>query len=318
MSKLPDRADTTDEGSTSSESSLLPSPVPLTAAREQPGRRQAPHRDRFRAALAVLAGIAVGAIAIAVAVVVANHGTTSTTKKTAAWSAWSPGASGGQGATEIADHIAPYYRFSAARQLDVVTPMALTNPSPSGTISGNGLVVAVNTGTAKAEKLSLLGGHTVAYNICGLGTSNCALGGKPSASRLLLLRREALELALYSFKYISGTQNVIAVLPPGHTQTTTAKASAGHGSGGSHAAKHSKPVTLAVLFVKPELQPWLSTPLKQTLAQIPPDVPELPLWTHSNEAGLVDQVTARGLFASSVESQGGGAKLLVLRSIPPQ
>jgi hypothetical protein len=66
------------------------------------------------------------------------------------------------------------------------------------------------------------------------------------------------------------------------------------------------------------LQPWLNTPLKKTLGQIPPDVPELPLWTHSNEAGLVDQVTARGLFASSVESQDGGAKILVLRSIPPQ
>ena len=36
------------------------------------------------------------------------------------------------------------------------------------------------------------------------------------------------------------------------------------------------------------------------------------------ENGLVDQVTARGLFASSVESQDGGAKILVLRSIPPQ
>ena len=140
-------------------------------------------------------------------------------KKTAvAWSAWAPGVSGGQGATAIADHIAPYYRFSASRQLDVVTPMALTTPSSNGTVSGNGLVVAVNTGTAKAEKLSLLGGHTVAYNICGLGTSNCALGGKPSAARLLLLRREALELALYSFKYISGTENVIAVLPPGRTR----------------------------------------------------------------------------------------------------
>jgi len=267
----------------------------------------------------MLAGVAVGAIAIAVAVVVANHGSSpGSARKTATWSAWSPGASGGQGATEIADHIAPFYRFSSARQLDVVTPMALTSPDASGTISGTGLVVAVNTGTAKVEKLSLLGGHTVAYDICGLGTTNCALGGHPSASRLLLLRREALELALYSFKYISGTENVIAVLPPGRTETTTAKPSSAHGSTSSHAVKASKPLNLAVLFVRPELQPWLSTPLSKTLAQVPPDIPELPLWTHSNEAGLVDQVTARGLFASSIESQGGGAKLLVLRSIPPQ
>ncbi len=316
MNKLPEGADSADEGA--SESSILPAPVPLTARDGPPTRRRSPHRDRFRAALAILAGIGVGAIAIAIAVVIANHGTTTAKKTAVAWSAWAPGVSGSQGATAIADHIAPYYRFSASRQLDVVTPMALTTPSSNGTVSGNGLVVAVNTGTAKAEKLSLLGGHTVAFNICGLGTSNCALGGKPSAARLLLLRREALELALYSFKYINGTENVIAVLPPGRTESTSAQSSSAHGSKASHAVKKSKPLNLAVLFVKPELQPWLNTPLKKTLAQIPPAVPELPLWSHSNEAGLVDQVTARGLFASSVESQDGGAKILVLRSIPPQ
>jgi hypothetical protein len=313
MSKLPDGAANTDEGAT--ESSLLPAPVSLTAAHEQPIRRP-PHRERFRVALAILAGIGVGAIAIAIAVLVANRGTTTAKTATVAWSPWSPGVSGGQGATAIADHVAPYYRVNVARQLDVVTPMALSNPSANGTITGNGLVVAVNTGSARSEKLSLLGGNTIAYNICGLGTSNCALGGKPSSARLLLLRREALELALYSFKYINGTQNVIAMLPPGRTETS-AQSSSAHGSKGSHAAKASKPLNLAVLFVKPELQPWLSTPLKRTLAQIPPDVPELPLWTHSNEAGLVDQVTARGLFASSIETQSG-TKLLVLRSIPPQ
>jgi hypothetical protein len=164
MSKPPDHADGSGEGA--GDSSILPAQVPVIAAHESHAPRRAPHRERFRLVLGILAGIGVGAIAIAVAIVIANHGTTTaTTKRTATWSAWSPGTSGGQGVTEIADHIAPFYRFSAAQQLDVVTPMALTNPSPNGTINGNGLVVAVNTGTAKSEKLSLLGGHTVAYNI---------------------------------------------------------------------------------------------------------------------------------------------------------
>lgn len=309
MTTPPDRAHATDE---SIADSTLPSPAPVSAPREHGLTARVPHGERFRVALAMLVGIAVGAIAIAVAVVVAHHGAAA--GKTAAWSSWSPSTSGREGVTEIADHIAPYYRLSSSQQLDVVTPMALTNPNASGTISGDGLVVAVNTGTASSENLSLLGGHTVAYNVCGLGSSNCALTGKPSAARLLLLRREALELALYTFRYISGTENVIAMLPPGRTQTTSALASAS----GSHPVTSSKPITLAVLFVKPELQPWLGTPISKTLAQFPPEVSQLPLWTPTNEASLVDQVTAHGLFSSSIESQQGGGNLLVLKSIPPQ
>ena len=65
--------------------------------------------------------------------------------------------------------------------------------------------------------MSLLTGNTIAYNLCGVGGKDCAIGaGTPSNSRLLLLRREALELALYTFKYIRGTQNVLTILPPGH------------------------------------------------------------------------------------------------------
>src|SRR5262249_25735063 len=106
--------------------------------------------------------------------------------------------------------------------------------------------------------------------------------------------------------------------PPGHTTTTSStKLHSKHGTIARKTVKADKPLTVALLFVKPELQPWLGTPVKKTLSPIPPDVPELPLWTHTNEAALVDQVTARGLFSSSIESQDGG-KLLVLRSIPPQ
>jgi len=310
MSTPPDRAHATDENLGDS---VLPAPAQTSSARKHK-RARVPHGDRFRVALATLVGIAVGAIAIAVAVVIANHGTNGG-GKTAAWSSWSPSTSGHSGVTEIADHIAPYYRMTAAQQLDVVTPLALTNPNASGTISGSGLVVAVNTGSASSQNLSLLSGHTVAYNVCGIGSSNCALPGTPSTSRLLLLRREALELALYTFKYISGTDNVIAVLPPGKTETSSKLSS--NASKGSHAVPTSKPVTIAVLFVKPELQPWLSTPISKTLSQFPPDVSQLPLWSQTNEAGLVDQVTARGLFSSSIESQQGGGNLMVLQSLPP-
>src|SRR6185312_4220355 len=128
------------------------------------------------------------------------------------------------GAREIADHLAPLYRISPVNQLDVVTVVNLSNASAAATgttgstsSASNGLQVAVRA-NANSSQVSLLSGKTIAYNLCGIGSSNCSIGvGKPSADRLLLLRREALELALYTFKYISGTDNVVAILPPGHT-----------------------------------------------------------------------------------------------------
>jgi hypothetical protein len=292
---------TTTEHATTGEHVVL-STAPETLRREPP-----PHAQKFRVALAMLCGIAIGAIAIAIAVIAHGNGST-TTAAQGQWSAWAPSSDGTTGVSQIADQIAPYYRISASKQLDVVTPISVAQATAAGTTTGSGLTVAVNTGTSsKDASLALLSGKTIAYNICGLGAGKCQLAGTASTSRMLLMRREALELALYTFKYISGSENVIAVLPPGHTATT---------SGASKSS--SAAVTVAVLFVRKELQPWLSMPLARTLQTYPPDVPELTAWSQSEEAGLVDQITARGLFSSQFESQQEGGNLLVLSPLPPQ
>jgi hypothetical protein len=287
--------------------------MPLTGGHGPSAKTGSPHSHKFQVATATLVGIAIGALILAGAVL-ANHsgGSTVTSGR---WSSWSPTDNGKLGATEIADHVAPLYRATSADQLDVVTLMNVDDPNASGTTTGSGYEVAVSSnGSDNVNNLSLLGGKTIAYNVCGIGGSDCGLGGTPSAARLLLLRREALELALYTFKYISGTQNVIAVLPPGHTETTStlsSKPPAANSSG-------SVPVTVAVLFVKQELQPWLAQPLSDTLYQFPPAVSELTQWTKTQEAGLVDQITERGLFSEKIESQQDGSDLLVLNSLPPQ
>jgi hypothetical protein len=154
------------------------------------------------------------------------------------------------------------------------------------------------------------------FNLCGLGP-NCAIGsGKASVDRLLLLRREALELALYTFKYESGVQNVVAILPPGHTQQASVLTSK---PPASNAKSATKPVDIAVLFVRDELKPWLNAPLKNTFPeQFPPSVPDLPLWRNTEEAGLVDQITAHGLFTERLVQAQDGSNLIVLDPLPPQ
>ena len=268
-----------------------------------------PHAHKFRAATAMLAGLAVGAVVIAIAVLV-NAGNGGPSQP---WSSWSPPDTGAQGAQEIADHLAPFYRINGIDQLAVVTVVNLGNPNSvnANTGSPQGLQVAVKT-DGSTSGLSLLNGNTIAYNLCGVGSNNCAIGvGKPSNLRLLLLKREALELALYTFKYISGTDNVVAILPPGYTTQNTLTST-----------PHPKPVThkvvTALLFLHDELAPFLSQPLTATLPNTyPPSVAQLPLWSQTAEAGLVEQITARGLFSEQLVQTQAGSNLIELNQMPP-
>jgi hypothetical protein len=333
--------------------------------RDSSRRSPSPQANKFRVATAVLVGLAIAAIVIAVTA------GTHTSKKvtTPPWSAWQPTDTGPLGAREIADHLSPFYRISAVNQLAVVTVVNLTgatattaaNAGNSGAAAATGgLEVAVHTDPSSGS-FSLLPGSTIAYNLCGIGGSNCAIGiGQPSASRLLLLKREALEMALYTFKYLSGVDNVVALLPPGYAQapaakakTSTAKGSTAKGStatgskakgsattgstakgsttsssatasGGTAASGSSrassatspKPVNIALLFIRSELTPWLNQPLAATLPEgYPPTVQAM---TNAPEAGLVDQITARGLFTQRLVQAQDGSDLIVLDPLPPQ
>jgi hypothetical protein len=162
--------------------------------------------------------------------------------------------------------------------------------------------------------VSLLTGKTVAFNLCGIGGKNCAIGvGTPSSARLLLLRREALELALYTFKYVGGVSNVVAILPPG--RTTTAGTPGTLSTSSPLSKPTTKPLNVALLFLHDELRPWLDRPLAQTLPEdVPPTVAQM---RSAPEAGLVEQITARGLFSQTLSQAQDGSNLIVLDPLPP-
>jgi hypothetical protein len=279
-----------------------------------------PHAERFRSATAVLVGLAIGALVIAAALAI--NGRSGQTPG-AAWSAWSPPDSGAQGATDIAEYVAPFYRISSVDQLAVVTVVNLENAtaaaaqaSANGSTSSpaSGLQVAVKP-SSTSSAVSLLSGNTIAFNLCGVGGKNCAIGvGQPSSNRLLLLRREALELALYTFKYVHGTQNVVAILPPGRTTQPTSSLTKTPPAAG--ATSSTKPVDVAVLFEHQELAPLLNQPLSATLPELTP--PSVSAMSNAPEAGLVEQVTARCLFSEQLQQAQDGSNLIVLDPLPPQ
>jgi hypothetical protein len=223
------------------------------------------------------------------------------------WSAWSPPDGGLTGAQEIADFVAPYYRATPSEQLAVVTAVNLTDPN-------NPLTVVVPASRSSGGLVPLNASSTIVYNLCGVGSHDCAIGvGQPSSARLLLLRREALELALYTFKYLGGIQTVVAILPPGHQLQGCVGICPKPASSSPH---KFTPVNLAVAFDRSELQPWLERPLRQTLPEpIPPTVSQMP---NAPEAELVSILTAHGLFSEHSEQAQDGANVIVLQPQAPQ
>jgi hypothetical protein len=289
--------------------------TPLLAAialrRRDDGRLKAsPHAHKFRIATALLAGLGVAAVVVAVAIAVSG-----VSGPPPAWSSWKPTDTGIQGAVDIADEIAPFYRISGTQQLDVVTVVNLSNANSVNPLTGapEGLQVSVRA-SSTSSAATILPGNTVAYNLCGVGSANCAITtGKQSTLRELLLRREALELALYTLKYVSGTSNVVAILPPSYVvnQCTGICSS-------PHPASTRTRQTIAVLFTKTELSPWLSQPLRNTLTlAIPPEISQLQLWSQTEEAGLVAQLTAQGLFRGQLVHAQDGSTMMELTPLPP-
>ena len=267
------------------------------------GDRSEPPRtlqlDRFRYGLVALCVLAVAALGTAVGL--SASGRTATPGP--AWSIWSPADGGLAGAQEIADYVAPYYRSTPGEQLAVITTVNLNDPN-------HPLEVVVPGTGSSGSLIPLPANSTIVYNLCGEGSTDCSIGAsKPSAARLLLLRREALELALYTFRYIAGADTVVAILPPRHAVCT------GLCPQPPNVAKPTQ-VEAALAFDRPELAPWLDRPLRSTLPEpLPPTVSEM---ESAPEAELVSIITAHGLFQAHQEQAQDGSSVIVLNPTPPQ
>ena len=190
------------------------------------------------------------------------------------WSQWQPTSSAQFRPKEIANRIATAYRLSNGRPLvDVVTG------SPFQSEVTEIATPAIGTG---------LGSDTPIYDpsrtrmfvLCGAG-KNCSLTGTPTVARTQLLRREALELALYTFKYVD-TDGVVEFLP-GSAKTRP---------------------NLALFFRRNEVKPFLSHPLEKTL---PPAKQ-----SSTAAARRVDQLTLTHMYRFALQPSQGGGGLLVL------
>jgi len=132
------------------------------------------------------------------------------------------------------------------------------------------------------HQLEPAGESTMAYVFCGQA-ARCGLAATGAEDVIPLLRRESLELALYTFKYWPEIDAVVAILPP---------------------ATKSSP---AVYLKRSTLKAELSKPLNRTL----PDRPVITASTMTaDERATVERLTR--VFPSSFQETASGRMLLLL------
>jgi hypothetical protein len=237
-------------------------------------------RGRFALAYLVL-GAAVGA-ALGGFIVLAKR---PAPKPGPPWSSWQPKSSSRDDQVlEIANHVGNSYRLASGDRLAKVKV-----GSPEG-------VELRAIAIPKKKQPQTLGDFrlyeqdkSVVYALCGNGSKNCYLPA--TLARAGVLRREALELALYTLKY-APVDNVLVFFPPGSRKT--------------------KPM-LTVFLHRKELEGRLDHPLRTTLPQAKPPLPGqvMPL-----EQETVDALTRSSIYRYLETDTGPGyGNVLVVQPV---
>jgi hypothetical protein len=256
---------------------------------------------RFQFLFGALIAIGATAVVLLVAVVVGGkNDNISTLPAGPPWSRWEPTTKGVLGANEIADHVGREYRVGG-KQLATVTGSALE-------LHGLPVTIAVLQTAAQGGDIDILDGTGVLYRLCGVYADNCNLAGKPSQARLLLLRREALELALYSFKYL-GVSKAVVILPP------TGPAALDPVTGKLTKAKTTPARALLFRNDEPDVQSAIIHPLATTL--VAKKTPTVASVSRSPDAQNVSALTIGKLFSSKFTTANQDAGfILVLDPVP--
>jgi hypothetical protein len=180
----------------------LPPEPPRSPAQPVQGPTPPPSqfRNRFGFLLGALGGVFIAAALVLVVVVSTGRGGSAADEGLAPnWSAWQPSDTSLEGgAAEIATKVGAEYRHPDGKQLALVTGAPLDANVALRGASGT---------------IDVIDDPGVLYRLDGLGPNGSILGGTASKERLKIVHREALELALYTFRYLPEVKQVVTLLP---------------------------------------------------------------------------------------------------------
>ena len=273
------------EDVTAAEPPAEPAEAPLASRRERRSARARSSSYRFRfglvyVLLAMLFGAGVGAFVVLT--------TRPAPEPEPEWSAWQPTGSPEARLRQIADRIPQSYT-QGGKQLTVSTAQPLSITTEQGEVPINTVFVLPDTsrGLAEEDDIDRFAGDAVAsFALCGVGGKACAMAGQASAARLTLIGRQALELSLYTLKYVDGVDSVMVFMPP---------APNGQPSG-------------TVFITRDDVGPELRRPLTQLLPNASPTVGGL----NEVEEGHVLRLVEPRTYAYEVQPAPDGSLLLAL------
>jgi hypothetical protein len=261
----------------------LPEPeLPLQLAPTRRDRaRKTSYRLRFGIIYLVLAGI-VGA-GVGTFVVLASR---PAPPEAAAWSSWEPSGSKLAQVRQIADRIPKAYKQPNGEQLTVTQASQLT--VPTGPVAS--IIVRPDASRGHAEESDIdtySAADAVSYGLCGLGAgAHCAMSLGTSGELLMLLSRQALELALYTFKYVSDVNSVVVFLPPSPESQSN----------------------VSVFFRRGDVADDLRRPLSHLLPARTPRLEAL----SDIELGNIARLTRPRTYTSEFNAAGDGKPILIL------
>jgi hypothetical protein len=268
-------------------SSSRQSALPAAPASRTERARRSVYRGRFAIFYLLLAGIA-GA-AVGTAVVLVGRGSPAPAQP---WSEWQPEGSAERRTAQIADRISVAYRLPNGDPLASALAGPPSAPTADGTlVRMRAILVRPQTARGQQEandNEAFDARESMMYLLCGGTGTACSIPAERGTPEFYgLVRRQALELALYTFKYVAGVESVVVLLPN----------------------RQGQEVATAIFLERSDVRNELSQPLAWTLsAPVTPDVGAIPV----EELRAINRITRPRVYAYQYDSAADGSPIMVL------
>jgi hypothetical protein len=242
---------------------------------------------RYRVRFAFMYGVLGAVIALAISALAVGV-VSPAIHSSPPWSNWAPpSGSTAQVESAIVSHVASQYHLAkgGGQLVGVVAESpAVTSGTHKVTISAIAVRRTPNSDNGIAIYPT---SNTWTDEFCGLGPACAISSGQATVQRGRLVRREALEVALYTFKFAPSVSSLVTFMPPPPGEVAS---------------------TL-LYFQKGNLSKQLSEPLDKTLPLLTPPLPTAP---DKAEAATIDKLTLPAVYSYSLTQLQDGSAALVL------